>query len=58
MWLGATKQYISNTWAWYDGSPLSYTSWAPFQPSTSKRLQARKIGNRLPQFSSKNNFSF
>jgi hypothetical protein len=42
MWIGATTQYVPNTWTWYNGQSIGYTSWAVNQPSFSKRIKRKK----------------
>jgi hypothetical protein len=38
-WLGATDEKIEGTWAWIDGSPLTFTSWEPGQPNNLNKAE-------------------
>lgn len=38
-WLGATDEVTEGSWVWIDGSPLTYSNWAPGQPNNKKGVE-------------------
>jgi hypothetical protein len=39
LWIGYNDIQQEGTWGWTDGSPSTYTKWAPGEPSNSKGLE-------------------
>ena len=33
LWIGATDEVTEGKWVWIDGSPLTFTDWAPGEPN-------------------------